>query len=144
MIVDANLLLYAVDRSAPHHPAALAWFENALNGDRQVGLPWPSLLAFVRISTHSRASTNPLAPEQAWRIVQGWLDVPTVWVPTPTPRHASVLGTLVSRYRISGNLVPDAHLAALAVEHGVVLCSTDTDFARFEEIRWENPLRPTA
>jgi hypothetical protein len=144
VIVDANLLLYAVDRSAQHHAAALGWFENALNGDRQVGLPWPSLLAFVRISTHPRASAHPLAPERAWSIVQGWLDAPTVWVPAPTPRHATVLGGLVSKYRISGNLVPDAHLAALAVEHGVVLCSNDTDFARFEEIRWENPLRANA
>ncbi len=141
MIVDANLLLYAVDRSAPQHAPAVTWLESALNGSRQVGLPWPSLLAFVRIATHPRASANPLTPEQAWDIVQGWLGSPQCWVPAPTAQHAEVLGDLVRKYRISGNLVPDAHLAALAIEHGVILYSTDTDFARFDEIRWEDPLR---
>lgn len=141
MIVDANLLLYAVDESAAQHDRARSWLEDALNGTEQVGLPWPSLLAFLRIATHPRASARPLSATHAWEIVDEWLQAPMVWVPTPTVRHAQVLGALVEKYRITGNLVPDAHLAALAVEHGVVLCSTDTDFARFDEIRWLDPLR---
>jgi uncharacterized protein len=141
VIIDANLLLYAVDETAPQHDRARPWLEAALNGTEQVGLPWPSLLAFLRIATHPRVSARPLSADRAWAIVDGWLQAPTVWVPGPTLRHAQVLGTLVEKYRITGNLVPDAHLAALALEHGVVLCSADTDFARFDEVRWLNPLR---
>jgi hypothetical protein len=143
MIVDANLLLYAVDSRSAHHHKARAWLESALNGVVQVGLPWPSLLAFVRIATHPRVSRHPLTGEDAWRIVEAWLAVPTVWIPHPTPRHAEVMGRLVRSYGLTGNLLPDAHLAALSIEHGVELCSADTDFARFAEIRWINPLYPT-
>ncbi len=142
MIVDANLLLYAVDETANQHKAARAWVEEVLNGPVQVGLPWASLLAFVRIATHPRASRRPLSGEDAWTIVEGWLAAPTAWVPGPTSQHADVLGGLVRSYGLTGNLIPDAHLAALAIEHGVALCSADTDFARFAEIRWTNPLRP--
>lgn len=141
MIVDANLLLYAVDETASRHRAARAWLEDTLNGAVQVGLPWASLLAFVRIATHPRASERPLSADRSWEIVEGWLAAPTAWVPDPTPRHADVLGSLVRRYGLTGNLIPDAHLAALAIEHGITLCSTDTDFARFDEIRWVDPLR---
>lgn len=140
MIIDANLLLYAVDETAPEHDRAQQWLEAALNGTEQVGLPWPSLLAFLRIATHPRASARPLSADRAWAIVDDWLQAPMVWVPSPTLRHAQVLGTLVEKYRITGNLIPDAHLAALAMEHGVVLYSADTDFARFDEVRWLNPL----
>lgn len=141
MIVDANLLLYAVDESAGRHRDARRWLEDTLNGDVQVGLPWASLLAFVRIATHPRASDRPLSASRAWEIVEGWLGAPTVWIPEPTARHADVLGSLVRRYGLTGNLIPDAHLAALAAEHGIALASTDTDFARFTEIRWVDPLR---
>ena len=140
MLVDANLLLYAADASAPQHGRAAAWLTEQLNGDRRVGLPWESLVAFVRIATHPRASDNPLAPDAAWRFVEDWLAAPSAWVPLPTERHADVLGALLRRYRLAGNLVPDAHLAALAIEHGLEVCSADTDFARFTEIRWRNPL----
>ena len=141
MIVDANLLLYAVDETATQHRAARAWLEDLLNGPVQAGLPWASLLAFVRISTHPRVARRPLTSDAAWTIVEGWLAAPAAWIPEPTPGHAQILGGLVRSYGISGNLVPDAHLAALAVEHGVAVCSADTDFARFTEIRWINPLR---
>ncbi len=141
MIVDANLLLYAVDESADRHAAARTWLEEALNGDVQVGLPWSSLLAFVRIATHPRVSTRPLSGDRAWTLVEQWLAAPTAWVAEPTSRHADVLGGLVRRHNLTGNLIPDAHLAALAIEHGVALCSTDTDFARFTEVRWVDPLR---
>ena len=140
MLVDANLLLYAVDSTAPEHDQAAAWLTEQLNGDRRVGLPWESLTAFVRIATHPRASANPLPPAEAWRFVTDWLAAGSAWIPLPTDRHAAVLGALVARYRPFGNLVPDAHLAALAIEHGLEVCSADTDFARFSEIHWRNPL----
>ena len=142
MLVDANLLLYAVDETSAEHDAARLWLIEQLNGNRRVGLPWPSLLAFVHISTHPAASAHPLHPDDAWRFVEEWLAAPTVWIPGPTDRHATVLGDLVRRYRIGGNLLPDAHLAALAIEHGLEVWSADTDFARFREIRWSNPLEP--
>lgn len=140
MLLDANLLLYAVDSRAPQHEAATAWLTAQLNGTRRVGLPWQSIGAFVRISTHPRAYERPLAPKAAWQIVSDWLDAPTAWIPQPGPEHARLLGELIATYDVHGNLVPDTMLAALAVEHGLTLCSADTDFARFRELRWENPL----
>jgi toxin-antitoxin system PIN domain toxin len=140
MLIDANLLIYAVDSTTPEHPRASAWLTDRLNGDRRVGMPWESLSAFLRISTHPRATTRPLLPADAWRFVEDWLAVDVVWVPVATERHADVLGGLIGRHRVSGNLVPDAHLAALAIEHGLEICSADTDFARFTEVRWRNPI----
>lgn len=140
MIVDANLLLYSVDSACPQFGQARSWLFGRLDGDERTGLPWPSLTAFVRIATHPRASTSPLSVRQAWSFVEAWLAVPTVWVPSPTERHAAVLGSMLLHHGLAGNLVPDAHLAALAVEHGVAIASADTDFARFTEVRWINPL----
>jgi toxin-antitoxin system PIN domain toxin len=140
LLIDANLLLYAVDSASDHHARTADWLTEQLNGDRRVGMPWESLTAFVRIATHPRASEQPLSPGDAWGFVEQWLAAPTVWVPLPTDRHAEVLGGLVRRHRIAGNLIPDAHMAALAIEHGLEVCSADTDFARFTEIRWRNPL----
>lgn len=142
MLIDANLLLFAVDSESPFHAAAREWLTEQLNGSRRVGLPWESLSAFLRISTHPRAAARPLAPEEAWEIVAGWLDAGPAWIPLPTERHADVLGSLVVKYQLRGHLVPDAHLAALAYEHGLTVCSADTDFARFTEVRWLNPLAP--
>ena len=142
MLIDANLLIYAADKRSPHNHSAVEWIEEQLNGTRRVGLPWQSLAAFLRVSTHPRALTNPLAPADAWRQVEDWLSAPAAWVPVPGPSHAELLGELIVRYGIAGNLVPDAQLAALALEHGLAVCSTDTDFARFTEVRWENPLAP--
>ena len=142
MLVDANLLLFAVDESSPWHQAASSWLTVALNGDRRVGLPWVSLTAFLRISTHPRAAEHPLTPGAAWSHVEAWLGARPVWSPGPTDRHAEVLGRLLTTHRLSGNLVTDAHLAAIAIEHGLTVYSADTDFARFTEIRWENPLLP--
>jgi hypothetical protein len=139
-LVDANILIYAVDTASPFHDRAKSWLEDQLNGDRRVGLPWQSLVAFVRISTHPRVSDEPLGPQEAADQVDAWLAAEPAWVPTPGAGHASILGGLVRRYDLRGNLVSDAHLAALAVEHGLELCSTDTDFARFPEVRWRNPL----
>lgn len=142
MLLDADLLLFAVDRTSPFHDAARDWLTERLNGARRVGLPWQSLGAFLRISTHPRASEQPLAPREAWRHVADWLAAGTTWIPTPGPRYAELLGELVERHDVRGNLVPDAQLAALALEHGLTLCSADTDFARFGEVRWENPVAP--
>jgi len=143
MLVDANVLLLAVDAASPFHETAATWLTGVLNGARRVAVPWPVLGAFVRISTHPRASEHPLGPADAWRYVDDWLACDTVWIPNPTHRHAEIFGALVVSYQLRGNLVSDAHLAALAVEHGLTVCSADTDFARFREVRWINPLAPS-
>ena len=140
MLVDANILLFAVNSAAPDHERASAWLEAALNGNRRVGLPWESLTAFVRLATNPRVVPKPLAPGDAWALVEEWLASPVAWIPVPTERHAAVLGDLVRRYRPAAKLVPDAHLAALALEHGAEIISADTDFARFTEVRWRDPL----
>ena len=140
MLVDANILLFAVDASSRFHAAAAAWLTERLNGPGRVGLPWLSLTAFLRISTHPRASERPLSPSEAWGYVRDWLASDAAWIPLPTERHAEVLGSLISSYDLRGNLVSDGDMAALAVEHGLVVCSADTDFARFREIGWQNPL----
>lgn len=140
MLLDANLLLYAVHERATQHAAAAAWLEERLNGSRRVGLPWQSLIAFLRIATHPRAFERPLDPATACERLADWLAAPAAWVPEPGPGYASLFGELVKRYEVRGNLVPDAQLAALALEHGLTVCSADTDFARFSEVRWQNPL----
>ncbi|HEX4838413.1 MAG TPA: TA system VapC family ribonuclease toxin [Solirubrobacteraceae bacterium] len=140
MLIDADLLLYAVHEGAPQHQSAAEWMTEQLNGSKRVGLPWQSLAAFLRISTHPRAFQRPLAPATAWERITDWLASPVAWIPQPGSEHARILGDLITTYQVSGNLVPDAQLAALALEHGVTLCSTDTDFARFRELRWTNPL----
>lgn len=141
MLLDANLLLYSVHEQSDRHEAAVAWLTEQLNGSRRVGIPWSSLGAFLRIATHPRAFPRPLTPARAWECVSDWLAAPVAWIPEPGPQHAHILGQLVAAYDVRGNLVPDAMLAALAIEHGLTLHSTDTDFARFRELRWEDPLR---
>jgi uncharacterized protein len=140
ILVDTNLLLYATNEAAPEHGVASAWLEEQLNGDERVGLPWESLIAFHRLSTSPRILPRPLAGEAAWQIIGEWLRSPVAWIPQPTDRHAEVFGGLVGRYRPTSKLVPDAHLAAIAIQHGLEICSADSDFARFTEVRWRNPL----
>jgi hypothetical protein len=140
MLLDANLLLYAVHERAEHHKQASAWLTEQLNGPRRVGFPWQSITAFLRISTHPRAFERPLDLATAWERVTDWLTAPVAWVPQPGHQYQRIFGELVTTHEVRGNLVPDAALAALAMEHGVALASTDTDFARFRELRWENPL----
>lgn len=140
MLVDANLLLYAVDVASPQNAAASTWLEDALNGNRRVGLPWQTLGAFLRIITHPRITTRPLSGEQAWAHVRRWLDADPSWVPPATSRTTSLLQDVITRHGVVGNLVTDAMLAALAIEHGLTVYSADTDFARFTELRWVNPL----
>ena len=140
MLVDANILLYARDTTSQHHEAARAWLTEQLNGTTRVGLPWQSLVGFVRVATHPRVYDRPLTAAEAWQQVERWLAASPVWTPTPTERHAEILGALLETYDLRGNLVSDAHLAALAIEYGVPVVSADSDFARFAEVTWHNPL----
>lgn len=140
-LVDVNLLVYAADTSSTRNVAARAWFEGALSGNETVGLPWVVLLAFVRLTTRAAAFARPLTPATAMDIVDGWLASPTVTVPAPGRRHAAILRELLDGTGTGGNLVTDAHLAALAIEHGAELCSCDADFSRFPGLRWVDPLR---
>jgi toxin-antitoxin system PIN domain toxin len=141
ILVDANLLVYACTSSLPQHEAARVWLDGRLVATPRVGLPWPSLLAFVRLTTNRRIFTKPLSLAVAWAQVEQGLDLPAVWIPTATEAHREVLAKLITDTGGRGSLATDAHLAALAIEHGLTLCSTDGDFSRFRGLRWENPLR---
>ncbi len=140
MLIDANLLVYAHDASSPFHARAHGWVEEQLNGPRRVAIPWPSALAFLRLTTNPRVTERPLTPSQAWSLVESWFSSPVVWAPGATKNHGEVLGRLVTELQLAANLIPDAHLAALAMEHGLEVCSADGDFARFPGLRWRNPL----
>lgn len=140
MLIDVNLFLYATDVRSRFHAPAREWLLAQLNGDHRVGLPWQSLTSFLRLATHPRVSASPLSPTEAWREVSTWLASSVVWIPEPGPGYAAILGDLLLRYEVSGNLVPDAQLAALALEHGLTVYSADADFARFTEVGWVNPL----
>lgn len=140
ILLDANLLIYACAERLPQHEAARRWLDDRLSSSARVGIPWPSILAFVRILSNPRIFARPAAVAEAWARAEEWLRCDPVWVPQPTERHTEVLGPLLRSSAPRANLVPDAHLAALAIEHGLVLCSTDGDFARFPGLRWQNPL----
>ena len=140
MLVDANILLYAVDDDSPFHEPSRAWIEEALNGSRRVAIPWMSLAAFLRIATNPRALRDPLEPATAWALIEGWLEADPVWTPSPGSGHAAILGRLVTDMHLRGNLVSDAVLAALCIEYGLDIVSADSDFARFTEITWINPV----
>jgi toxin-antitoxin system PIN domain toxin len=140
ILVDANLLIYAHSSSTPHHEQARAWLDDQLNGENRVGLPWPSVLAFLRILSNPRAVSKPSSIAALWRQVSDWLSLENVWTPVPRERHAEILAGLLP-FASSYTLIPDAHLAAIAIEYNLTLCSTDGDFTRFPGLRWENPLR---
>jgi toxin-antitoxin system PIN domain toxin len=140
ILVDANILIYAHVGSLPQHELARSWLDQALSGTTQVGLPWPSLLAFLRVVSNPRIFERAEPITEAWHQVLAWLSCEVAWIPQPTERHADVLGEMLASAGAQGNTVPDAHLAALAIEHGLQLCSADTDFARFPNLRWVNPL----
>lgn len=138
---DVNLFLYAYDSRSPRHERAREWLEQTLSGAETVALSWTVLLAFIRLSTRPALVEIPLSASEAIDLAQSWLDQPCVTVVNPTERHAAVLRELLAPLGTAGNLTTDAHLAALAIEHGAELCSSDTDFARFGGLRWEDPLR---
>lgn len=137
---DVNLLLYAVDATSPRHAAAKAWLESRLSGTETVGFAWVTLLGFLRISTRASVFTQPLTPEQAFGLVTAWLARPNIVTLDPTAGHAATMAGLLGPLGMAGNLVTDAHLAALAIEHGATLESSDHDFGRFAGLRWEDPL----
>lgn len=140
VLLDANLLIWAHHEQFAEHSAARAWLARELSATPLVAIPWSTILAFLRLSTHPRALSRPLAISQAWAVVSGWLERPNVRVPVPTDRHPQVLGRLLVAGRASGNHTTDAHLAALALEWGLELLSADRDFARYPGLRWRDPL----
>ena len=140
ILIDANLLVYAHVKEFPHHDASRAWLDDQISTQPRVALPWPSLLAFLRLVTNPRIFERPEPVGSAWRQIQSWIGAEPVWIPGPTERHAEILGSLVHQAVDRANLVPDAHLAALGIEHGLTVCTTDRDFARFPGVRWQNPL----
>lgn len=138
---DVNLFLYAADSTSPRHEVARAWVQETLSGAETVALAWTVLLAFLRLSTNPAVFERPLRTDQALDLIDGWLERPCVTVVDPTERHAAVLRELLDAVGTAGNLTSDAHLAALAIEHGALLCSCDADFSRFPGLRWVDPLR---
>jgi len=143
ILIDANLLLYACDSSSRHHAAARRWIETVLGRPEPIGWSWLTLLAFLRIATHPRALENPLSIEEAVGIVSEWLALPNATLLEPGESHWAILSKLLPAAQARGPLVMDAHLAALALEHGAELATTDRDFARFAGLRWRNPLEAT-
>lgn len=140
MLVDANLLLYTVDSTSAHHDVAREWLTSSLASGRRVGIPAVTISAFARIVTHPRVFERPMTADVAAELVERWLAVPTVWVPPMTTGTVRLFSELIRDTGAVGNVVPDALLAALALEHGLEVYSSDTDFARFPQVRWVNPL----
>ena len=140
ILIDVNLLIYAVNEDAPLHGKAKPWLEATLSGSETVGLSWTVLLAFLRLTTRAGVFRTPLAVQSVFDLLEAWLAQPAVIVVEPGARHLSILRDLLLPLGAAGNLTSDAHLAALAIEHGAELCSSDSDFARFSRLRWRNPL----
>jgi len=140
LLVDANLLLWAHHSRFDQHAAARTWWADTLSHTPLVGIPWPTILAFLRMSTHPRVLERPARIAEAWEIVNGWLARANVRCPVPTDRHAAILSELLIGSGATANHTSDAHLAALAVEWGLELVSADADFARYRGLRWRNPL----
>jgi toxin-antitoxin system PIN domain toxin len=139
ILLDANLLVYAHASESPHHEPARAWFEEVMNAPERVGFPWPTLLAFVRLMGNANVMRRPVPLRDAWARAESWLALPQSWIPVPTERHQELLTGLLDG-ETRADVANDAHLAALAIEHGLTVCSSDRDFSRFRGIRWENPL----
>jgi toxin-antitoxin system PIN domain toxin len=140
ILIDANLLLYAYHPRAEQHERSRAWLEAALGGPELVRFAWLTLWAFLRIATNPRAFERPLSASEAMSAIASWLAQPAAGVLEPGERHWDILADLVREGQASGPLVMDAALAAVAVEHGATLCTTDRDFSRFSRLKWRNPL----
>lgn len=138
-LIDANLLVYATTPAAPQHQRAAEWFDAEMNGGDVLALPWASLMAFLRVSTDRRIWKQPLSVEAALEFVQDWIEWESTFVPEPSQNHFSLVAELL-RAAPRSKLVPDAHLAALAISHGLTLCSNDVDFRLFKGLRLLNPL----
>lgn len=140
IVVDVNLLIYAVNEDSRDHKNAKSWLEAAVSGTETIGLPWVVLLTFLRLTTRPGLFQKPLSVDAAFDLVDAWLPQPSVTVPEPTARHLQTMRDLISPLGTGSNLTSDAHVAALAIEHGAELCSTDNDFGRFSRLRCRNPL----
>lgn len=140
ILIDANLLLYAYHAASPAHEQARSWLESTLSSPTPVRLAWTAVLAFLRLTTSPRIFERPLSMSEAEAAVSTWLALPSVGTLEPGERHWEVLSGLLRSEQVSGALVMDAALAALAIEHGAILCTTDRDFSRFRGLRVENPL----
>jgi toxin-antitoxin system PIN domain toxin len=139
ILPDVNTLLYAVNSSSDHHAAAMTALRRGFDDPRGVAFAWTALLAFLRLSTRRGVFPRPLTVEDALRVIEHWLKHPQAQVVHPGERHAQLLGRLLRSAGTAGNLTADAHLAALAIEHGATVLSFDRDFARFEDVRWTLP-----
>ncbi len=139
-IVDINLLIYAINKDAPHHSKAKKWLEDSLSSDEPFGFAWIVILGFLRIVTNGRIMPTPLVPEVAIDSVNDWLQQPPSLTIVPSHQHWSIFKELLMPLGAAANLTSDAHLAALAIEHGARLYSTDNDFSRFQSLRWTNPI----
>lgn len=140
IVLDANVLIYAYNDQAPEYQAASAWLARVLGGTESVGLPWTSIWAFLRVMTSKQIWQSPASPERAFKAVRELLEQPSVILLNPGSRHAELLEDLVTGQRAIGPLVSDAAVAALAIENGAVLASSDRDFSRFPNLRWIDPL----
>lgn len=140
ILVDANLLIYAIDEDSPQHPAARQWLEETLSGTTWVGLPWVVILAFLRLTTRPQVVRHPLPPEVALAFVNSWLKQPFVRPVGPGANHWPILRNILATTGMAGNLTSDAHIAALALENGCPVYSTDNDFKRFPGLEHVNPL----
>lgn len=138
-VVDANVLVYAVNRDAPQHEVARRWLDDALRGPESVGFAWVVLLAFVRLTTRPGLFPRALTVEEALGVVRHWLGQPAAVVVEPTPRHLDVLAGLLGPAGAAANIVNDAHLASIAIEHGAPVVSFDHDFGRFPGLAWHLP-----
>lgn len=140
ILVDANLLLYAYHPRAEQHERSRAWLEAALIGSDLVRFAWVTLWAFLRIATNPRVFDHPLSTAEATAAISSWLAQPAAAILEPADRHWEILCGLTQDGQAAGPLVMDAVLAAIAIEHGALLCSTDRDFSRFPGLKWTNPL----
>jgi len=140
ILPDINLLVYAYNEDAPFHVAAKAWWERYLSGTEPVGLAWVVLLGFVTLMSSRRVLLEPMRPGEAVGYVRAWLAQPNTRIVTPGPTHLDVLATLLAGPPVSADLVTDAHLAALAIEHQAELHTNDSDFSRFSGLKWRNPV----
>jgi len=139
-IVDVNILLYAINRSVPHHTLVRRWWEHSLSSSEPIGLAWPTIVGFVRLATHRKIFPQPQTLGEALKKVNDWLDHPNTSLVTESKDHWKILQQLLLETGTAGNLTSDAQLAALAISRGATLVSCDKDFNRFEQLRWENPL----
>lgn len=140
ILVDANLLLYAYHPRAAQHETSRAWLQAMLCGPELVRFAWLTLWAFLRIGTNPRVFERPLSTSEAEKVISSWLAQPAAGILEPGERHWDILRGLMGEGQTAGPLVMDAVVAAIALEHGATLYTTDRDFARFPGLKWTNPL----